>query len=681
MKSTRWMTAALAALVAVSLALGAAGSAVAQGDLFEQLRKHDFQSGVGLLRPAIAAALADKARHAEIEKGLISVLQDPSATFAGKQEACRMLWVIGTGQSVPVLAKMLTDEKLGNIARYALERNADPSAGKALRAALATTKGRALVGVINSVGDRGDAQAVAALKKLSASKEALVSGAAIAALGKVGTESALAVLQGMPAQSLPVCQATLRCAERLAAAGKKAQAERAYASLAQTGRPSVARGAALRGLAALKSPRAGALALAFLKSADPYLQRQAAQVCGSALDAKTLQSGLALWPRLPAATQTVLLTALVDRRAPEAGPLALRSLGSQDDLLRATAIRAAARLGGASAVTRLVELASRGEGADRGIAREALASAPGKAAEQALLQTAMQGQPETRAALMSILAERPTPGAVNALLASARGADPRVAVEALRSLGRVGGPATYPELLKVLASTQDDAVRDAAREAAVAVAQRMEDRNGATASMLAALGSASVPTKAALLSALANLGGDQALEQIIEATKDPNDEVRRAAVLALADSWGDARPMDTLQSIARNDSNRALRVFALRGYLRMIGLDDRMTADEKVQSLAQALTLAERPEEKRQVLSVLRDCRVPSALDLSAKLLDDPDVFAEAADTILYLAGPQRKNNRRQAAVQGASTNAALDKVIQMTKDDSQRAQAEKLKG
>ena len=55
-------------------------------------------------------------------------------------------------------------------------------------------------------------------------------------------------------------------------------------------------------------------------------------------------------------------------------------------------------------------------------------------------------------------------------------------------------------------------------------------------------------------------------------------------------------------------------------------------------------------------------------------------MFGDAATVILYLAGPQRKNNRDLGAVKGDATTAALDKIIQATKDDAQRAEAQKLK-
>jgi HEAT repeat protein len=61
----------------------------------------------------------------------------------------------------------------------------DPAAGEALRGALGKVKGRLLVGVINSLGQRRDAQSVEALGKLLDDPDRDVAEAASAALARI----------------------------------------------------------------------------------------------------------------------------------------------------------------------------------------------------------------------------------------------------------------------------------------------------------------------------------------------------------------------------------------------------------------------------------------------------------------------------------------------------------------
>ena len=139
------------AMAMTLLALGA-GAAVAgqpkaqnppQDDPFEKLKTYDFQSRgpVEAIRDLIDQSVTDKPPTAQIEQKLDAVLDDPAATFAGKQEAARFLWVVGFGAIVcRRWRRCWRDEKLSDVARYALERNSDPAAAKALREAVTTTK-------------------------------------------------------------------------------------------------------------------------------------------------------------------------------------------------------------------------------------------------------------------------------------------------------------------------------------------------------------------------------------------------------------------------------------------------------------------------------------------------------------------------------------------------------------
>src|SRR6185295_12929039 len=60
------------------------------------------------------------AGYPDIESKLIAVLKNPQTTAAGKQAACRLLERVGSEASVPVLAKMLEDQQLSFMARFAL---------------------------------------------------------------------------------------------------------------------------------------------------------------------------------------------------------------------------------------------------------------------------------------------------------------------------------------------------------------------------------------------------------------------------------------------------------------------------------------------------------------------------------------------------------------------------------
>ncbi len=147
-------------------------------------------SGIAL---QLCSQTVSAAANEEVDK-LISVIKS-DAPHKEKADACRRLAIVGTKDAVAQLSELLADEKLSHMARYALEPIPDPAVDKALRNALGKLKGGPLVGVIGSIGVRGDAAAVTALKEKLLDSDSHVSQAAAKALGSIGTLDAVKSLQ------------------------------------------------------------------------------------------------------------------------------------------------------------------------------------------------------------------------------------------------------------------------------------------------------------------------------------------------------------------------------------------------------------------------------------------------------------------------------------------------------
>ena len=644
-------------------------------DPLQELRQYDYQNRKPLdaiFKQIVGATKVDIFR---IESGLVAVLLDPQATLAGKQEACSFLSRIGTARSVPALAKLLVDPTTANIARLALERNPDPAAGAALQLALNTASGTTLVGMINSLGNRGEVAAISKLKVLTASTDPLVAEAAVTALGKMGTATAVAALRLVKNPALPVAPALLNAAGRLAAAGKRTEALSVYESLLRANQPEVIRAGALTGLVTLKAPSLGTQALALARTApEPVLQRVAGRVLGMLPEPASQKASLSAFPTLPVPAQIALLSAWSDRKETAASTVAREALKSADPEVQAVAIKAAARLCGAGVVPALAELAKGGSSSK--IAREALAGMGGVGVEAALLQRAELGD----LAVIGVLGQRPTTTSTARMVALAGGKEPRLAAAALKVLERTAAIEHVASLVAVLVGASEEDVRDAAQAAIVAIAQRSGERDRAAQPLLNAMGSAPISGKAALLGALAELGGDRALEVLSGAATSPDEELKSAALAGLANAWGDSRALPTLLRISKSSSSRSDRVLAQRGSLRLLAADDRLQPAQKLAQITELFALAERPEEQRQALSVLREVRLPGSVTLAANALDNAALVAEATDAILYLAAPQKKDRNTLAAVQGPELTAALNKLIATTQDEKVRAQAQKLK-
>jgi len=233
---------------------GEVGKGSEMDKLLESVKSYDWgQSRLALteLEGIIRKAHGNAAEMATIEQKLLDVLG--SAKRAGKQWICRQLSLIGTKRSVPVLAKLLTDAEMSDMARYALERISDPSVDEALRAALPKAKGKMKIGIVNSLGQRRDAKAVGALAALLKSSDEALATAAAAALGQIADGQALKALSAAKDTTkgkvrMVVLDSYLRCADKLAAEGKKLQALAIYKELQGKAMPKPIRTAALRGM-------------------------------------------------------------------------------------------------------------------------------------------------------------------------------------------------------------------------------------------------------------------------------------------------------------------------------------------------------------------------------------------------------------------------------------------------
>jgi type 1 glutamine amidotransferase/HEAT repeat protein len=212
----------------------------------------DSRQALTELSDAIRKAYGKPDELKKFETALIDVLKS-DAKYAGKQYACRELSIIGTEQSVPVLAGMLTNQEYSDMARYALERIPGEAPNKAMCEALPKAEGKAKIGIVNSLGERGCRAAAADIAKCAESSDKAMCGAAISALGKIGGPDAVKALDKARDSApdnlkMAVYDAYLKIAEKLVAEGKKAEAMKIYSGLNKDGVPQLVRTAALKGM-------------------------------------------------------------------------------------------------------------------------------------------------------------------------------------------------------------------------------------------------------------------------------------------------------------------------------------------------------------------------------------------------------------------------------------------------
>ena len=207
---------------------------------------------VQAIQDTVVATHGDTAARKSLEGKLAAAL-DTDIPRAAKDTVCRALKTIGTAHSVPALAKLLHDGELSHMARHALEANDSPEAVKALIAAIDKAPKKIKIGIISSLGARGEGVPVAPLAKALYDKDAKVSTAGALALGALGSADAVKALGSAKVNDsnrIAVCDAMLKCAENMLAHGKKSEAKSVYSKILKSGPTKAAKVAAELGVAA-----------------------------------------------------------------------------------------------------------------------------------------------------------------------------------------------------------------------------------------------------------------------------------------------------------------------------------------------------------------------------------------------------------------------------------------------
>ncbi|MHC4618791.1 MAG: family 16 glycoside hydrolase [Planctomycetota bacterium] len=664
-------------------------------ELLAEVAKYEYgQSRRPLteLSDAVRSGSDSPGRVKEIEKRFLEFLRS-DATPAGKQFVCKELSVIATEESVPTLAGMLTEKATSPIepadmARYVLERIPGAAADEALREALDKTSGKVQVGIINSLGARGDREAADELGKLLTDADKEVAEAAISALGKIGGVEAVRALNKAKGKVAPELRAVwaeayLACGEKFLAEGDMSWAVRIYMQMYSPGVAYPVRAAALRGIVRAMPDRGFIILVDVLKGDDERMAGVAAGLLREVDDPRIVREVTAEMPNLSARGQVRVLSALADRGDRLALGAIVNASRSGDADVRIAAFGALGALGDASHVEMLARAAAKARDAEQEAAREALYRLRGLTAaeaikvggitvDQVILNSISRARPAVKIELIRSVGRRNVTAGVGTLLKTARDPQQKVRLESLKVLKVIAGEKDLPALIELVVNARSGGERSEAENTVAAVARGIEDEGRRADKVLAVLPSVTrIQARSSLLRVLGKIGGREALGALRRALGEGDADVRISAIRALSE-WPDSEPVDDLRRVAKNSDDRRERVLALRGYVRLIGLDSGRGMDERVRMYEEAMKLASNASEKRVVLSGLANVESFAALQLSANYLEDRSLKQEAEAAVVRIAEATHASHPQQ-------TKAVLQKVVRLCKNESLRQQAQKI--
>jgi len=552
------------------------------------------------------ATIEDRIRHAapeqyaSIEDRLLEILTDPESTYEAKQFVCRMLRRIGSERSVRYLFRLLFDEQLTDDARFALQGNPSPQVDSLLRLSLGRLSSPARIGVIGTIGQRGDHDAVSDLVGFVDPADAALTEAIVVALGEIGSAEALEALVALdlPTNMQPLrYDALLRCADRLAEDGDQRRALGVYRRMTADILPTPVRVAAWHGLVRMQQARAVRFFVAMLQDDEIEIQRAGARYMVEMADVVDLMPVAGRLGSFSESAQALAISALASADVGGATPIVTGLVDSDAEPVRTAAIRALGALGDASHVPLLATIAVEQE--DSLAARESLVLLWGEGVDEGIISAASEYGNEARAMFIDILADRYTVAAVPTFLTYAEDPNESVRAASIGALSRLAEDHRLPELIELMARSETADDRLALEDAIVTVGERMQDRERGLGLLLEAHDNGSGPNRISFLRILGN--------------------------------WPDASPMDTLLGLAGSATVEGERAAAIAGVLTLMNLPHERASAEDEQLFESLFDVAGSNNELELVLDGLAGRDDVWIFAMVEPLLTDPNLGEKAA--------------------------------------------------
>jgi len=578
-------------------------------------------------------------QYRPIEDKLIAVVRSKTSTQDGKSVACRFLQQIGTERCITAVSALLDDEILCHYARLVLERLESEPADKAMRDALPNVPDSAKIGILGSLGARRDRKAIDRVGKLTTSRNPAVAAAAIETLGKIGGPEAAQRLSSMkPSKKLQPTQmkAMVACARFLPPADAVALCEKVLA-----GTDSPSRIAAMRQLTIAGSTKALPVIAEAIKGNDAKIRKGAIAVVADTKDRKLTAAMIELLEQLPHERKAELIVALGTRGDTAALKPVSQYVSSEDIAIRHAAVKAVSKLGDAGVVKSLLDAADSPEMSTT--VTQAIVGMKGDRIDAVLVDSLTDGNLK-KPAIKACVARGCTE-AVPALFKLAQDQDPGVRQDAWAGLGALAAADHIDSIMAIVLNIKDTADLARAEAAIKGIFSRADDRSKCFEAVAARYPQAAEATKAVILELGAVIGDSNALKLQRSALKSPNKQLSAAALRALA-KWPNESAAADLLELAQNASEAVDRIVALRGYIRIAGLNTaRLSDTERVRMLRTAMNLAARPEEKKQIIGALQNVKGLESLKMLEQYLDNSALKAEAQMSAANLLWDMRKSH------------------------------------
>ncbi|MCJ7681113.1 MAG: HEAT repeat domain-containing protein, partial [Candidatus Aminicenantes bacterium] len=490
--------------------------------------------------------------------------------------------------------------------------------------------------LFSSIGARRMNEAVPLLVKGLSDKDPAVALTAITALGHIGTiDSAKALTSFLQTsrdtRHTEAARALLETARLHSRSGGNSEA--LFSLLMNESMPLPVRQAAYRDwMQSLPVEKAKKHIILTLRDQDSIFIYPTLDLVPQIFTDETVSVILPLYSGMTSVQQVRFLAGLTTFPVNDVRSLAEKALSQTEPSVRIQALRTLSVIGGPDTVFIVAGLAAESRGDIQSEARRCLSSIPGEAADRTIWKGLMENKDAVlmQEELLRALSGRRIYEAKPAALLFLRSPDPSLRREAVRACRTLCRPVDVPKLLDILLAYENDADKDNLGGVIALIAGQESDplRKGDLVAERFSLAE-KTGDRETLLAVLGKIGDDSKLPLLRQVMRDGESVLKETAVRALCE-WPNDTPFFDVMAVAETPGNPTQRVLAIRGAIRMIGLNPYRSPKGAVLQLKRCLEWADRSEEKIAVLGILPIFASPEGLDLAQSLENDPQVGKEA---------------------------------------------------
>ncbi len=535
------------------------------------------------------------------------------------------LELIGSTAAVSLLKSFVGEEELHEPAVQALRSiNAEQSV-EALAQELSKTEGEQRIALIKALGDMeaSSSQVVQQISAYAGSSNSGTRDAALYALAKSGNPEAVESIS----QAGEV-HYQLMLARRLAEEGYLQESEQMAREIYSGEHPTHVRLAALNTIYNDSSEET--LSLDLLREAaqdsDHELRSGALEIARGLQGAEVTKAFVGQLDQSSPAVQANIISMLGKRGDVSAWESVKPYLRDKNPEVRLAAVTSAVSLADSDALPELIGvLNSTDETSQKEIdaIKAALFQLPSEPLFEAASRRWMNLSGTAKVALIEILASRRQNEYLDDALGQLDSSEDRVRLALLRAIKELATFDDLPKIIDLLSEARSDEELDIIREAIVSVAMDISDPEQRAAPVLSALEEASsTDERISLMKILPEIGGEEALQAVVSATKSSDTDIRSAAGEALA-GWRGPDAVEPLLQVFRNAPDTG-RQNLLDGLLRLVR-DTKYSDSTKVGFLSDALDAASGDEEKTAIFEGLSEIHSTAGLRAVSAYFHDGD--------------------------------------------------------